>query len=341
MQHCDIMVENVTSRSQINLLNAASREKMLHRYVLFSAKKNICKDKIQKWLKLIWRWPELKQSETDLAQMILASLPRNKLFRSDSVSKLKSNFSSKISPTLISVLDPRSLRHLIASNYGGKDTLVVRGKSKIKYYKHLYWLQSYSEFKRKQVQLDNLFKRMWRSPQRNAGNYYAKCGWDTPICPHEFHVGVENKMSSNWNISSYFSFLIRETSGGENHMGKLFSLIEISSIPTKYLPCCYSLFFIICFIINSSMISAHWVALVYSPQCLSTIYVEYLLLPGHEKGNFLNGKISFSVRKSYFISPREITSTKKFRFPYVNKFLGNIHVKPGIWRVHLVCFQSR
>ena len=120
MQHCDIMVENVRSRSQINLLNAASREKMLHRYVLFSAKKNICKNKIQKWLKLIWRWPELKQSETDLAQMILASLPRNKLFRSDSVSKLKSNFSSKICFTLISVLDLRSLKQLMAPNYRQK-----------------------------------------------------------------------------------------------------------------------------------------------------------------------------------------------------------------------------
>ena len=25
--------------------------------------------------------------------------------------------------------------------------------------------------------------------------YYAKCGWDTRTCPHEFHVDVENEMS--------------------------------------------------------------------------------------------------------------------------------------------------
>ena len=77
-------------------------------------------------------WPELNQSETDLAQMISASLPRNELSQSDSGSKLKSNFSSKICFTLISVLDPLSLKHLIASNYG-ENISVVRGKSKIKY----------------------------------------------------------------------------------------------------------------------------------------------------------------------------------------------------------------
>ena len=46
--------------------------------------------------------------------MISASLPRNELSQSDSGSKLKSNFSSKIYFTLISVLDPRSLKHLRA-----------------------------------------------------------------------------------------------------------------------------------------------------------------------------------------------------------------------------------
>ena len=109
MQHCDIKVENETSR-----------EEMLHQYVSFSAKKNIYKDKIQRWLKLIWRWPELNQCETDFAQVISASLPRNELSKSESGSKLKSNFSSKICFTLISVLDPRSLKHLIVSNYRQK-----------------------------------------------------------------------------------------------------------------------------------------------------------------------------------------------------------------------------
>ena len=136
-----------------------------------------------------------------------------------------------------------------------------------------------------------------------------------------------------------FFFLIRETSGGENNLGKLFSSFEIPRNPSKYLPyaCCYSLFFIISFIIKYSMISAYWVVLVYSLQCLSTVTI---LLPGYEKRNLLNGGISFSVRKSYFIWPRQSTSTKKFRFPYVNKFVG-INVLPGIFRVHSVCLQSR
>ena len=140
---------------------------------------------------------------------------------------------------------------------------------------------------------------MWRSPQRNMHLviYYAKCDWDARECLHEFHVAAENKMSWNGNIGRYF-LLICEISGGENYLRKLFSLIEISRIPTKYLPCFYSLFFIICFIINFSMISAHWVVLVHSPQCSSTIYVENVLLPGYEKGNFL--------------------TDESFRFPYAN-----------------------
>ena len=52
----------------------------------------------------------------------------------------------------------------------------------------------HSEFKRKEVQLDNLCKTMWRSPQGNAVNYLL-CVWDTRTCPHEFHVDVENEMS--------------------------------------------------------------------------------------------------------------------------------------------------
>ena len=71
------MIENA-----IKVENATSREKFLHQCVSFSAKKNRYKDKIQRWLKLIWRWPELNQSETDLTQMILGSLPRNELSRS-------------------------------------------------------------------------------------------------------------------------------------------------------------------------------------------------------------------------------------------------------------------
>lgn len=36
--------------------------------------------------------------------------------------------------------------------------------------------------------------------------------------------------------------------------------------------------------------------------CYSIVYnTENFLLPGYENGNFLNGEISFSVRKSYFI----------------------------------------
>ena len=66
MQYRDIKVES-----------EMSREKMLHQYVSLSAKKNIYKDKIHRWLKLIWRWTELNQCETHLAQTILASLPRN------------------------------------------------------------------------------------------------------------------------------------------------------------------------------------------------------------------------------------------------------------------------
>ena len=34
-------------------------------------------------------------------------------------------------------------------------------------------------------------------------------------------------------ISAGFFFLIRETFGGENNLGKLFSPIEISRIPSK------------------------------------------------------------------------------------------------------------
>ena len=112
---CNFMIENA-----IKVEKATSRKKMLHQCVSFSAKKNMYKDKIQRWLKVIWRWLELNQSVADLAQMILSSLPSNELSQSDSGSKLKSNFSSKICFTLIFVLDPQSLKLLIASNYGGK-----------------------------------------------------------------------------------------------------------------------------------------------------------------------------------------------------------------------------
>ena len=37
-------------------------------------------------------------------------------------------------------------------------------------------------------------------------NYYAKCGWDTRTCPHEFHVDVENEISRNGNISKLLFF---------------------------------------------------------------------------------------------------------------------------------------
>ena len=113
-----IKVENATLWHQGRKRNV--KRKMLQPYVSFSAKKNIYKDKIQRRLKLIWRWPELKQPETDLAQMILPSLPRNELSRSHCGSKLKSNFSSKICFTLISVLDLRSLKQLMAPNYRQK-----------------------------------------------------------------------------------------------------------------------------------------------------------------------------------------------------------------------------
>ena len=107
----------------------------------------------------------------------------------------------------------------------------------------------HSEFKRKEVQLDNLCKTMWRSPQRNAVNYL--------LCQMRLgYTDVSTWVSCwcrKWNVVKreyqHFFFLIRETSGGENknYLGKLFSPIESSRNPSKYLRCCYSLFFIICY----------------------------------------------------------------------------------------------
>ena len=139
--------------------------------------------------------------------------------------------------------------------------------------------------------------------------YYAKYGWDTQTCSHEFHVDVENEMSWNgYNISFFFSFaklpVVKTIIIWENCSRPLRTRAVQVNICHVVIHCS-SLY---------AMISAHWVALVYSPQCLSTIYLEDFLLPGYEKGNFLNGGISFSVRKLYFIWPREITSTKKIPF---------------------------
>ena len=140
--------------------------------------------------------------------------------------------------------------------------------------------------------------------------YYAKCGWDTRTCPHELRVDVENKMSWNGNINIFFLFF----SFTKNYLGKLFSPIEISRIPSKYLPCCYSLFFII----QYSMISAHWMVLIYSPQCLSTtlrikfptaslwkgkyperrnFFFRTQIIFHTTEGNYLNKEISFSLCK--------------------------------------------
>lgn len=80
-------------------------------------------------------------------------------------------------------------------------------------------------------------------------------------------------MSSNGNTSCYF-FLIRKTCGGENHLIKLFSPIKISRNQSKSLPsCCYSFFFITCFIIQCHIISAYLVVLLHSPKCLSAISI--------------------------------------------------------------------
>ena len=91
----------------------------------------------------------------------------------------------------------------------------------------------------------------------------------------------------------FFFFLIRETSGGENYLRKLFSPIEISRIPSKY------------YVIHCSSLYAklsHILGSVRTEWCYSIVYnTENFLLPGYEKGNFVNGEISFSVRKSYFI----------------------------------------
>ena len=144
---CNFMIENA-----IKVENATSREKILHQCVSFSAKKNRYKDKIQRWLKLIWRSPELNQ--------------------------VRSNFSSKICFTLIFVLHPRLLKHLIASNYGEKK---------------------------------------FQSCQVKAG--LSKNGGE----------------NNSWH---YITIIIWQN---------CFRPLRNSHNPNKYFPCCYSLFFIICY----------------------------------------------------------------------------------------------
>ena len=107
MQYCDVKVENATSR-----------EKMLHQCVSFSAKKNTYKDKIQRWLKLIWRSPELNQSWNRPRANDLGLIPTQWAFSIWLWFETQVQFFFSL--TLISVLDHRSLLHLIASNYGEK-----------------------------------------------------------------------------------------------------------------------------------------------------------------------------------------------------------------------------
>ena len=81
----------------------------------------------------------------------------------------------------------------------GKNISVLRGKSKIKYLKvqHLYWLQSYIlDLKGKRFN-STIYVRRCGDHRKECSliNYYAKCGWDTRTCPHEFHVDVKNEMS--------------------------------------------------------------------------------------------------------------------------------------------------
>ena len=95
----------------------------------------------------------------------------------------------------------------------GKFMSVVRGKSKIKYQKHLNWLQIICIRRcgdyHKEMQLIT---------------YYAKCGWDTRTWRPSFMLMQKIKCRET-GISAFF-FLIRETSSGENCLGTLFSPIE-------------------------------------------------------------------------------------------------------------------
>ena len=143
---------------------------------------------------------------------------------------------------------------------------------------------------------------MWRSPQRNAVNYllcqmwlgYTDVStWVSCWC-RKWNV-VKREYQQLLLFSLFFSFArppVVKTIW-ENCSRPLRSRAFQVNIYHVVIHCsslCASLSNSLCWI------TAHWVVLVYSPQCLSTIYVENFLLPGYEKGNW----------------------TAEFRFPYAN-----------------------
>ena len=185
----------------------------------------------------------------------MISLPRNELSRFDSGSKLKSNFSPKMCFTLISVLDHRSLQHLIASNYGEKIFQWCEPKARLSTRNIFTGCRVILYLKGKRFN-SMIYLRQCGDHHKEMQliTYYAKCGCDTPTCPHEFHVDVENKMSWNENINSYFFFLFAKRpvvkTTWENCSRPLRSCAFQVNI---CMPFCYSLFFIICFIVKETM----------------------------------------------------------------------------------------
>ena len=120
---------------------------------------------------------------------------------------------------------------------------------------------------------------------------------------------------------------LSEISGGEHLLWKSVSPMEISWNPSKYLPCCYLKYlswFMHVLHYTMLMISMH---LAHS-QCPQSKYISYWLAMKFRfplsksyvmtEGNFLNGGISFSLRKSI-----------------------RSNICEGNNRVQSVCFQAR
>ena len=118
---------------------------------------------------------------------------------------------------------------------------------------------------------------------------------------------------------SAFLFPIRQTSGGENnnYLGKLFLPIENLRNPSKYLRCCYSLFFIICYDQCAlTGVSLYSTVLVHN---LRRKFPTAWLRKGKvsERRNFV-----FRTQIIFHMTERNYHNKKKFGFPYVNKFVG-------------------
>ena len=136
-------------------------------------------------------------------------------------------------------------------------------------------------------------------------------------------------------------FLLRKTSDGEKYLGKLFLPIEISRNPSKYLSCFYSFILLHCMLHHAIFYNQCALSGV-SPQ--STVLVRNLcVFPSAwpRKGKFPERRNFVFLTKIIFHMTDGDFLNKGISFSLRKSIRGNINVKPGNYRVHSVCFQSR